>query len=97
MLISLCKFNHPKQKTKYYFMNGISRLLITIVWCFLSNFGFSQKDTAKTKTGEADLYKSACKLILIHKKSLYLSQFISHPIIVKRNRKLSGLLTLYLI
>ena len=44
-------------------MNGISRLLIAIVLCFFSSFGFSQKDTSKTKTGEADLFKSACKLM----------------------------------
>ena len=42
-------------------MNGISRLLIAIVLCFLSSLGFSQKDTAKTN--EVALYKSACKLI----------------------------------
>jgi hypothetical protein len=38
-------------------MNGSFRFLIAIVFCFFSSFGFSQKDTSKTKTGEADLYQ----------------------------------------
>lgn len=43
-------------------MNGISRLLIAVLLCFVASLGFSQKkDTSKT--AEVDLYKSACKLM----------------------------------
>jgi len=44
-------------------MNGIRALILGILFCLCSSVCFSQKDTSKTKGGEVDIYKEACKLI----------------------------------
>ena len=63
-------------------MNGISRLLIAIVLCFFSSFGFSQKDTSDVALISVIPIPSEELVIIIGDYVLY-DTAVSYPVLEK--------------